>query len=80
MDDHQPLARAVLDAIGPHQLAAVGGAVAGDHVNMHRPQAAGAVIAVTAVCERYYRGTASLARKALILDSPADGSASRSKK
>jgi hypothetical protein len=74
--EHQALARAVLGPLRPHERTAVGRPVAGDIVNVPGPQALRAVIAITPVRQRYHLGTAVLAGEALILGSPADGSAS----
>jgi hypothetical protein len=80
MHDHQPLARAVLEVIGPHKPVTVRSAISRPDIDVLRPQARRTVIAVAAVGERHDRLAAVLAREALILDSPADGSASGLKK
>jgi hypothetical protein len=80
VDEHEPLAPAVLDPLREHQAAAGRGPVAGVDVDVLGAQARRAVVAVAPVAKRYDARTAVLAGEALVLGSPADGSASRSKK
>jgi hypothetical protein len=80
VNDHQALARAGVNPLGPHRRAAAGRPVAGNDVDVPGPQAARTVVAVTPVRQRHHLGAAGRAREALILGSPADGSASGSKK
>jgi hypothetical protein len=76
VDHRQALAAAMVDPLRLHQSAAVRRAIAGLDVEMPRPQARGAVVAITAVGQRQYRDAAPCTAEALILGSPADGSAS----
>jgi hypothetical protein len=78
--DYQPLARAVLEVIGPHEPVATGRTISRSDIDVLRPQARRTVVAVAAVGERRDRVAAVLAREALILGGPADGSASGLKK
>ena len=80
VDQHEPLAAAVLDAVGAHHAPAGRGPVAGVDVDVLGAQARRAVVAVAPVAQRCHARTAVLACKALVLGGPADGSASRSKK
>jgi hypothetical protein len=80
VDQHEPLAAAVLDTLGAHQAAAGRGPVAGTDIDVLGAQARRAVVAVAPVAERCDARTAVLAREALVLGGPADGSASGSKK
>ncbi len=80
VDQHEPFAAAVLDALGAHHAAAGRGPVAGVDVDVLGAQARRAVVAVAPVAERCDARTAVLACEALVLGGPADGSASGSKK
>ena len=80
MNDRQPVAPALLEPQRAHQSAAAGRAVAWLDVEMTRPQAGRAVIAVAPVAHRRDRSPAVAAREAPILGRPADGSASGLKK
>jgi hypothetical protein len=80
VNDHQPFARPLVHSVRAHQTMAIRSSIAWPDVDVHRPQAQRAMIAVTAVGQRRHHGTAVRADKALILGSPADGSASRLKK
>jgi hypothetical protein len=80
VNDHQPFAGPVVHSLRPHQAEAVRCAIPGLEVDMLRPQAHRTMIAVTAVGQRCDRCAAVVADEALILGTPADGSASRLKK
>jgi hypothetical protein len=80
VDQHKPLAAAVLGTLGAHQAAAGRGPVARADIDVLGAQARRAVVAVAPVAERRDARTAVLACEALVLGGPADGSASRSKK
>jgi len=80
VDQHEPPAPAMLDALGAHQSAAGRGPVAGVDVDVLGAQARRTVVAVAAAAERCDARTAVLACEALVLGGPADGSASGSKK
>ncbi len=80
MNYRQPLAATLLDPQRAHRSAAAGRTVAWLDVEMTRPEAGRAVIAVAPVAQRRDRSPAVAARDTLIFGRPADGSASGLKK
>ena len=80
MNDHQPFAWPVVHSVRAHKAMAIRCTIPWPDIDVLGPQAQRTMIAVTAVGQRHHFSTAVLADKALILGSPADGSASRLKK
>jgi hypothetical protein len=80
VNDHQSFAGPVVHALRTHQATAIRSAILWPDIDVLRPQARRAVIAVTAISQRRHYSAAVLADEGLILGRPADGSASRLKK
>ena len=80
VNDYQPFAWPVVYQLRPHQAETTRCAVSWLDVDMLGPQAHWTVIAVAAIRQRHNGNPAILTRETLILDGPADGSASRLKK